>query len=260
MNAGQICIAPDYVLVHSDVASEFKSKLVSKLKKWYGDSAEERKSCKDYGKIINSRHVGRIYNLVDETTGKILMGGEADQHARFVDPTVIDEPGMNDSVLREEIFGPVLPIVTVSGVQEAIKRVNNICDHPLALYIYAEDQATIDTFLNGTTSGGVCVNSCIEHIGNSALPFGGVGESGMGAYHGKAGFDEFTHRRSVLVKDTFFIKGALLPGPPYSDKLYDIAYKIQISGLITDKQRKLLKLAGVTTAALIGYRVVRSRL
>merc|ERR1712176_493599 len=109
---------------------------------------------------------------------------------------------MNDTVMTEEIFGPVLPIIEVRDVHEAAERVNSICDHPLALYIYSEDQNTTETFLNNTTSGGVCVNSCVEHIGDNNLPFGGVGESGMGAYHGKTGFMEFSHKRSVLVKDT----------------------------------------------------------
>ena len=188
-------------------------------------------------------------------SGTVVAGGQTDAEGAYVAPTLIRDPSMDEPVMREEIFGPLLPIFAVSGPAEAVARVNAVCNRPLALYVFAEDQKAIDTVLNGTNSGGVCVNTVMEHFSNNHMPFGGVGESGMGRYHGKHGFDEFSHHRSVLVKDTRLIKGPILPPPPYtSDKLYDLAVKMQVTGFLTPGQKTVAKLAA---AGVVAYVVKR---
>ena len=158
----------------------------------------------------------------------------------------------------------MLPVRTVSGSDEAVELINEVCDRPLALYIFAEDSAVVESILSRTTSGGVCVNSTIEHIAGPHLPFGGVGESGMGAYHGKFGFDEFSHSRSVLYKDTTFSSGATLPlqemALPFGMDMYDMAVKGLITGFVSDQAAYALKLAGVAAAGILGYSALRARL
>lgn len=188
------------------------------------------------------------------------MGGNSNSKSRYIQPTVIENPSTEDVVLREEIFGPVLPVIEVSSVEEAAEKVGLICNKPLALYVFAEDSKAIDYFVSNTTSGGVCVNSTLEHITNHSLPFGGIGESGMGKYHGKWGFDEFSHHRGVLVRDTKIFKGPALPHPPYSDKLYDLAIKYLVTGFFTDTQKTMFKVAGVGAAAAAGYAIFKANL
>ena len=255
INAGQTCIAPDYVLVHKDVAAEFKKKARDKLAKYYGKSTDERKNNPNFGKVINDRHVERVNGLVQSTTGKVVEGGDCDANVHYHAPTIVEDPSLDDAVMQEEIFGPIMPIVEVDSVEEAVVKVNQICTHPLALYVFAQDQAAIDYYVNNTTSGGVCVNSCMEHNMNPNLPFGGIGESGMGRYHGVHGFDEFSHWRSVFVKDTVLNKGWVLPPPPYSDGLFDLAIKAQITGFFTDSQRQMMKVGGAAAAALVAYKL-----
>lgn len=145
---------------------------------------------------------------------------------------------------------PILPFDTID---EAITVSKRVCKRPLALYVFSEDSKEIEKVINRTMSGGVCVNSALEHNANYELPFGGVGESGMGAYNGKWGFDEFSHHRAVMYKDTMLSQGALLPGPPYSsDFLYDMAVKMEITGFLSDGQKTALKLGlGAVTAGVL---------
>ena len=260
MNVGQVCIAPDYVLVHKDVAAEFKKKLRKWINSSFGSTQSERKNNPAIGRVINGRHVQRVSALVKSTSGKVVEGGECDVGDHYHAPTIIEDPALDDAIMQEEIFGPVLPVMEVDSVEDAVVKVNEICTHPLALYIFAQDQSTIDYFLDNTASGGVAVNSCLEHAMNNYLPFGGVGESGMGSYHGAFGFDEFSHHRSVFVKDTVLNQGWILPPPPYPDNLFDLAVKMQITGFFTDAQRRKFKLCGAAALLLlIGIALSRKR-
>eukprot|EP00756_Hemistasia_phaeocysticola_P011634 Hpha_TRINITY_DN15135_c3_g5::TRINITY_DN15135_c3_g5_i1::g.128240::m.128240/K00128/ALDH; aldehyde dehydrogenase (NAD+) len=259
LNAGQICVAPDYVLVHKDLQKEFTAKMAAQIKTSYGESGRDNQQ---YGRIINDRHVGRIASLVKGTQGKVVTGGaeEADPEKRYFPPTLVEAPGLDEPLLKEEIFGPVLPILPFSDISSAVDTVNRVCDRPLALYVFAEDKQAVRAVLDGTLSGGVGVNTTVEQLGNNHLPFGGVGSSGYGAYHGKSGFDEFSHRRSCLQQDTFLLRKENIPLAPISDKMYDLAVKATITGFLTKGQRTFLKFAG--GAVILGAvgSVVRSRL
>merc|ERR1719469_1863303 len=175
LNAGQICVAPDYVLVHKDVAQEF----LEGMKKKIGDAfGADPKASPHFGRIINSNHVRRINGLLDETQGTVVAGGAGvDPDNKYFPPTLVKDPKMGEPLLMEEIFGPVLPIMSVDNMDEAIDKVNSICDRPLALYVYSEDQSATDKVLNNTLSGGCAVNTSFEHLTNFNLPFGGVSSS-----------------------------------------------------------------------------------
>jgi len=260
LNCGQICIAPDYVLIHKDREEEFIKGMKEHIEKYYGKDGSAKDS-PYYGRIINSNHVHRLSGLLKGTQGEIITGGldYVDPDSSFVPPTLVRGAKLGEPLLSEEIFGPVLPIVTVDSMDDAIAKVNGICDRPLALYVYAEDKEVQDKILGNTLSGGACINSCMEHLMNSNLPFGGVGGSGMGSYHSKHGFDEFTHKRSVLHQDTLIMKGASLPPNP-PENLYDIAVKFTITGFLTEEQRKQAKLAATAAAAVVGGLLLRARL
>jgi len=233
MNVGQTCIAPDYVLVHEDVKEAFLGKMKRKVELAFGETEKERRACPDFGRIINSRHAARITKLIDTSSGAALVGGTqagtVDIEARFVPPTILVEPALSDSVMREEIFGPVLPVVGVASASAAVVAMNRVCDKALALYIYSEDAKTAQAIMDSTLSGGVCVNSSVEHFMNHHLPFGGVGASGMGCSHGKHGFDEFTHRRAVMYKDTTIVTQGV-PFHHHPSWLYDQAARFFITG------------------------------
>jgi len=258
LNCGQICVSPDYVLVHKDREAEFISGMQKQIEKSFG---QDPKASPFYAKIINSNHVNRISGLLKETQGEVVAGGldTVDAEARYLPPTIVRGAKLGEPLLTEEIFGPVLPVVAVENMDDAIQKANSICDRPLALYVYSEDQKTTDNILGGTLSGGAAINTSLEHLMNPNLPFGGVGGSGYGAYHGKAGFDEFTHRRSVLHQDTTLMKGASLPDHP-KDEMYDLMIKMTITGFLTEDQRKKLKLACTAGAALVAGMMIRSRL
>lgn len=258
LNAGQICVAPDYVMVHKDCEEEFVKGLKDRIDFLFG---KDPKTAASYGRIINSSHVRRIGSLLDKTEGQVVAGGmeTVDAEAKYIPPTIVRNAKMGEPLLTEEIFGPVLPIVKVDSMEEAIANVNKVCASPLALYVFSEDKKTQDYVLDNTVSGGACINTSMEHIMNSNLPFGGVGGSGYGSYHGKAGFDEFTHRRSVLHQDTRFMKGASMPPHP-TDEVYDIAVKVMVTGFLTESQRKNVKTGFAVGAAAIAGALLRSRL
>ena len=134
INAGQTCIAPDYIMVHKDRVEEFTKKMQAQLGRWFGKTDADRRASKDFGGIINSRHVGRVKKLLDATRGRVVAGGKTDGPGCYVSPTLIRDPAMDEPAMREEIFGPLLPIFAVSGPQEAVDRINRVCDRPLALY------------------------------------------------------------------------------------------------------------------------------
>jgi aldehyde dehydrogenase (NAD+) len=191
VNAGQTCIAPDYVLVEEPVHDELVDRLRAEIDRAYGGNP---RTSPDYGRIVSDRHVARLEKLLE--AGTIVAGGEVDHDARYVAPTLLTGVDRDDPVMQEEIFGPILPIVPVASVDEATAFVR-AGDHPLALYAFTDDGDEASAIIDATSSGGVCVNGTLYHITNPHLPFGGVGASGMGAYHGRFGFDTFSHERPV---------------------------------------------------------------
>jgi aldehyde dehydrogenase (NAD+) len=196
-NAGQTCIAPDYVLVAADVEDRFLGALLRNVHDFYG---ENPKVSDDYGRIVNERHYDRLAGLLDAGGFEaVVTGGVGNRDDRYLSPTVLAGVEPTAAVMQDEIFGPILPVIAVRDVDEAIQFVNDR-PHPLALYVFSDDEATADRVLDNTHSGGAGVNLTLLHIAPTSLPFGGVGPSGMGGYHGKHSFDTFSHRRSVLTK------------------------------------------------------------
>ena len=189
LNCGQTCVAPDYILCHRSVKERFVECLKAEIRRQYGSDYLENPL---YGKIISRKHFDRIAGLIDAE--KVVIGGHYDAASQKVT--------WEDKVMGEEIFGPVLPILTYENLEDVIGTVNSH-DKPLALYIYAEDQQVIKAVTSRCSFGGGCVNDCIIHIATSNMGFGGVGESGMGSYHGKTGFDTFTHYKSIVDKKTW---------------------------------------------------------
>lgn len=197
LNCGQTCVAPDYILCHASVKDRFLECLKAEILRQYGT---DYRSNELYGKIISARHFDRVSALIDP--GKVVIGGRSDAVSRKIEPTVMDCVTWDDRVMGEEIFGPVLPVLTYTDTEDMIRTVNSH-DKPLALYIYAEDRRVIRAVTSRCSFGGGCVNDCIIHLATSNMGFGGVGESGMGAYHGKTGFDTFTHYKSIVDKKTW---------------------------------------------------------
>lgn len=197
LNCGQTCVAPDYILCHSSVKEEFLTHLKAEIQRQYGS---DYTSNEFYGKIISPKHFARICSLIDES--KVILGGRSDAALQKIEPTVMDNVSWEDAVMGEEIFGPVLPVLTFETVDEVIETVTGH-DKPLALYIFAQDKSVVRRVTARCSYGGGCVNDCIIHLATSNMGFGGVGESGMGAYHGKAGFDTFTHYKSMVDKKTW---------------------------------------------------------
>jgi aldehyde dehydrogenase (NAD+) len=197
LNAGQTCIAPDYVLVDQAVEDELIERLAQTVQDFFGkDPADSG----DFGRIIHERHVQRLRGLLEGGGYEaVVTGGDTDVTARYVAPTVLRGVSPDAPVMGEEIFGPILPVLAMPSIDDSIQFVNRR-PKPLALYVFAEDDEAVDQVLEQTSSGGVCVNHTLMHYAVPELPFGGVGDSGFGSYHGRAGFDTFSHRKSVLRK------------------------------------------------------------
>jgi aldehyde dehydrogenase (NAD+) len=210
LNAGQTCIAPDYLLVDKKVASAFIGELRAAIKEFYGD---DPKQSGDYARIVNGHHFNRLASMLE--SGSVVIGGETDANTKYIAPTVLADVNVSAPVMQDEIFGPILPMVEIDNVAEAIAFINSK-PHPLALYVFSEDDRAIDAVIERTSAGGVTVNGTILHISNPNLPFGGVGESGMGAYHGKSSIDIFQHRKPVLRKSTKVDPS--IAYPPYTEK------------------------------------------
>ena len=195
LNVGQTCIAPDYVLCHADVHDRFIQLLREEVTAMYG---AQPLSNPDYGKIINRKHFDRLCGLFQDSE-KVVHGGLADAATLRIAPTIMDNVTADDAVMQEEIFGPVLPILTVRHLDEAFAFISSR-PHPLALYLFSDDKRVQRRFMHGLQFGGGCINDTIMHIASSTMPFGGVGNSGMGGYHGRYSFDTFTHAKSVVRK------------------------------------------------------------
>jgi len=194
VNLGQTCIAPDYVLCSKEAEKTFVKAASDLLAEWYG---KELQANPDMPRIINEKHCLRLKSLLDNTKGKIVYGGKVDVDDLWVEPTIITDVKADDPVMQDEIFGPLLPIVRVESVEEAIAFIN-AKPRPLALYTFAKKDKINDKIIKETISGGVCVNDVMWHMAWHGLPFGGVSESGLGNYHGKYSFETFSHHRSVL--------------------------------------------------------------
>ncbi|XP_002060993.3 aldehyde dehydrogenase family 3 member B1 isoform X2 [Drosophila willistoni] len=214
INCGQTCIAPDYVLCSKEMQEKFIVEAKDVLKEWYGDNIQ---SSPDLSRIINQNNYQRLLGLMK--SGRVALGGKYDASERFIEPTILVDVKPTDPVMEEEIFGPVLPIFTVENAYDAIKFIN-ARENPLVLYIFTSETEVQNLFINGTQSGGACINDTIMHYAVDVLPFGGVGMSGMGSYHGKYGFDTFSHQKSCLGKDLAAIGEKLASAryPPYSDQ------------------------------------------
>ncbi|MBQ9762001.1 MAG: aldehyde dehydrogenase [Oscillospiraceae bacterium] len=197
LNCGQTCVAPDYILCHRSVKTEFLTYLTAEIRRQYGSDYRHNDT---YGKIISRKHFDRICSLIDRN--KVICGGHWDENLLKIEPTVMDNVLWEDAVMKEEIFGPVLPVLTFEEIDQTISVVRDH-DKPLALYIFANDRKVIRQVTTACQYGGGCVNDCIIHLATSAMGFGGVGESGMGSYHGKTGFDTFTHYKSIVDKKTW---------------------------------------------------------
>lgn len=210
LNAGQTCIAPDYLMVHKTVKNDLVSAMVIDLKNFYGNDPQKSP---DYGRIINQRHFDRLTRFLE--TGNIIFGGFTNRDDLYMAPTLIENLTWNDSIMREEIFGPILPIFEFEDLNEVIDQINDR-PRPLALYFFSRNKKNKKKILNHISFGGGCINDTVLHVANPHLPFGGVGNSGIGNYHGKAGFETFSHRKSVLERPFCF--DIPLRFPPYQGK------------------------------------------
>ena len=197
LNCGQTCVAPDYILCHESVKDALVGEIRAQIKAQYGEDPLKNS---DYGKIINRKHFDRVRALID--TQKTVIGGEAKEDTLQIAPTVMDNVTWNDAVMQEEIFGPVLPVLTFRDFKEVYEMLADK-PKPLALYLFSEDKTRIQEVTARCRYGGGCVNDCVIHLATSSMGFGGVGESGMGAYHGKTGFDTFSHTKSIVDKKTW---------------------------------------------------------
>lgn len=211
LNAGQTCVAPDYVLVHADVRDRFVEKLKDSFTRMLGEDAGKSP---DFGRMINRRRFDVVSGYIRE--GRVLHGGRTDPDDLFIEPTVIEGVSPDDPVMREEIFGPVLPLITYRDRQEVLDWIERN-PYPLALYVYTTNAETEDFYIERVRFGGGCINNGILHLGNPDLPFGGVGTSGIGQYHGRHGFDVFTRPKSILRTPTWF--DVPLTYPPYKGNL-----------------------------------------
>ncbi|MEC5166676.1 aldehyde dehydrogenase (NAD+) [Flavobacterium sp. PL11] len=214
INAGQTCVAPDYILVHHKVKDSFVKCLIQEIEIALGKNTEESA---DYARIINLKNWQRQLSLLENQ--KIIYGGQSNADTLFLAPTLLDEPEMNSKAMQEEIFGPILPIISYQAVSDIDKIIMSY-DKPLSLYLFSENKTFIDEVLLKYSFGGGCINDTIVHLVNNRLPFGGVGHSGIGAYHGKLTFDIFSHKKSVVKRGTWL--DLTMRYAPYKDKLKTI--------------------------------------
>lgn len=213
LNCGQTCVAPDYILCERSVKDAFVKAVVAEIKKQYGDEPLKNK---DYGKIINEKHFTRLCRLIDPS--KVVIGGETDAAACQIAPTVMDRVTYDDAAMGEEIFGPIMPIIAFDNFDVVVNELK-IKDKPLALYLFTSDKKHIKRVTAELSYGGGCINDVVIHLATSAMGFGGVGESGMGSYHGKDGFEAFSHMKSIVDKKTWL--DLPMRYQPYTSKLYE---------------------------------------
>lgn len=197
LNCGQTCVAPDYIYCDKAVKDALIQEIIKEIRRQY---QEQPLKNPDYGKIINQKHFERILGLIDQE--KVVWGGEGDPASLRIEPTVMDRVTFQDPVMGQEIFGPVLPVLTYDSLDEAVSKINSMA-HPLALYIFTKDKQAVKKVTSRCGFGGGCINDTIIHLATSEMGFGGFGESGMGSYHGKDGFLTFSHMKSIVDKKTW---------------------------------------------------------
>ncbi|HYO01429.1 MAG TPA: aldehyde dehydrogenase family protein [Mycobacterium sp.] len=217
VNSGQICLAPDYVLADASIRDDLVRKLGDALDEFQADQPEGLR-------IVNVRHFDRLAGYLAATKGTVAFGGGMDAAQARIQPTVIVDPAPDEPLMTDEIFGPILPVLTVQSLDEAIEFVNSR-PKPLAAYLFTKSKDVRERVIKEVSAGGMLVNHLLFHAGTSKLPFGGVGASGMGAYHGKFGFEEFSHRKSVMTKPTRPDLAAMIY-PPYTEKAWKLARKL----------------------------------
>lgn len=214
INAGQTCIAPDYILVHHSVKKQLTAYLKEEITRAYGSDV---KASPDYARIISLKHWERLLSYIRPE--HLAFGGSHDKEDLFIAPTLLDEPGLDSEVMQNEIFGPLLPLISYQGEND-LRQIIGSYEKPLALYVFAESKSFQDFVIRNFSFGGGCINDTVIHLANKRLPFGGVGHSGMGAYHGQSSFDTFSHKKSITKKASWLdIK---LRYAPYKDKLKKI--------------------------------------
>ncbi|PZH27983.1 aldehyde dehydrogenase [Staphylococcus aureus] len=206
-NAGQTCVAPDYILVHESVKDDLITALSKTLREFYGQNIQQSP---DYGRIVNLKHYHRLTSLLNSEQMNIVFGGHSDEDERYIEPTLLDHVTSDSAIMQEEIFGPILPILTYQSLDEAIAFIHQR-PKPLSLYLFSEDENATQRVINELSFGGGAINDTLMHLANPKLPFGGVGASGMGRYHGKYSFDTFTHEKSYIFKSTRLESGVHLP-------------------------------------------------
>jgi len=211
-NAGQTCVAPDYLLVNRKVKNELISALTKTITEFYGENIQESP---DYGRIVNEKHFNRLSELLNIHKPEISFGGQTDADENYIAPTILDGITINSKIMDDEIFGPLLPIITYDDFNEAIDLIRTK-PKPLSLYLFSEDENSSERVLNELSFGGGAINDTLMHLANPNLPFGGVGASGIGKYHGKYTFDTFSHDKSYIFKSTRLESSLLFP--PYKGK------------------------------------------
>ncbi|HEX5655513.1 MAG TPA: aldehyde dehydrogenase [Chitinophagaceae bacterium] len=210
-NAGQMCVAPDYVLVHASKKQELEKELARALQQFFGNNPEESYS---YGKIINEKQFERLNSYLG--TGKIIYGGRSNKEKLFIEPTLLTDVPLDSALMKEEIFGPLLPVLSFTSFEEA-KNIVALNPNPLSFYVYTGSRKKEEQWVHGIPAGGVCVNNCSWHLTNHHLPFGGRGFSGTGHYHGRYSFETFSHRKPVMKTPTWF--DPAIKYPPFKGKL-----------------------------------------
>lgn len=208
LNAGQTCVAPDHIYVHESIKEQFVSRVIEYIQKFY---YRDGVISQDFPSIINDKHVERLTGLINKD--KVVYGGHIDKERRLIEPAIIDNVTYDDAIMKEEIFGPLMPILAFNDINELIEIFKSQ-EKPLAFYLFTTNNKEANRIMNLVSFGGGCINDTIMHLTNDTLPFGGVGRSGMGSYHGKKSFEAFTHEKSVLRKGKLELP---LKYPPYSD-------------------------------------------
>jgi aldehyde dehydrogenase (NAD+) len=244
MNCGQTCIAPDYLLIDDSVKEQFLALLVKKIKQFYGDDASKSK---DYEQVVSDRHVSRIAGLLKGQTA--FYGGRVDEKIRYIEPTIVLDPKPESPLMQEEIFGPILPVLTVKTPEEAIRFIN-ARPKPLSLYVFSKNSDLQQKFLRETSAGAVVTNDVFMHSITPGLPFGGVGESGLGAYHGKFTFEAFSHMKPVLYAPT--LPDPSFRFPPYTEQGLSLS-KLVMFKLSMQKLKRWLGVAGLAIFAIGAY-------
>jgi aldehyde dehydrogenase (NAD+) len=214
INAGQTCIAPDYILIQKEMKTHFIEFLKEEINKAYGSNPEESP---DFARIINTKNWVRLDSMIE--SDKVIYGGKTDAKNLYISPTLIDEPDLNSDIMQEEIFGPLLPILAYKNEND-IKEIVSQYEKPLALYVFSENQNFTKKIMTRYSFGGGCINDTVVHFSNKRLPFGGVGHSGIGAYHGRLSFDTFSHHKSIVKKANWL--DLPMRYAPYKDKLATI--------------------------------------